>query len=191
MISLVLMAVVCLSGCAQAASIQDNTELHVIGVYEGTVPEPEAKPFWSQCGAGKDCPEETKARRVAVGGEVTVNVYITDRPVILALTAYDKTRWRIIGRAGVTIKKVILGGYHAQSVIGISEQIPAEVYTHDSSPCSHCYQGQGSFYSYEAPPGELQKITGLKPASFQGKYTGKEFNLFPELTQGESHASSR
>jgi hypothetical protein len=115
-------------------------------------------------------------------GEVTVNVSRGEKPIILAVSAYEKTNWKIIPQENVVIEKVILSGYHQQTVEGIKQGTPIEVYTYDSSPCENCYQGQGYFYSYEFPPRDkLKQITGLEITSWQGRYSGKEFSIFKTI----------
>jgi hypothetical protein len=179
---LLLIILFFLYGCS------DKTpELHVIGVYEGTDPEDDGKPWWSECNTSNVliCHSKMTERKRKIGGEVNVNISIEKTPIILALTAYDKTKWTINTKQGVKIKKVILAGYHEQSIQGIGSSIPVEVYTYDTSYCEKCFQGQGHFYSYKASPSQLQKITGLSPTSFQGRYTGKEFSIFPEMNRLE------
>jgi hypothetical protein len=87
---------------------------------------------------------------------------------------------------GVLIEKVILGGYHTQLIEGIPQETPIEVYTHDSSPCAKCYQGSEYFYSYKGVPRKLKSITDLTASSWQGRYRGKEFSIFPEMKKAET-----
>lgn len=119
------------------------------------------------------------------GPEVAVEVSDESRPIVLALSAYDKTHWKVTLHSGVRLSKVILGGYHAQQVSGIPLDIPVETYTHDPSPCERCWQGGEYFYSYTRPPEQLQKITGLDPTSFQGRYSGSAFAIFPGMNKIE------
>jgi hypothetical protein len=89
--------------------------------------------------------------------------------------------WKVALKPGVRLNKVILGGYHRQQVTGIPADIPIETYTYDASPCDHCWQGPKHFESYEEPPRELRDVTGLPVTSFQGRYTGSEFFIFPGI----------
>ena len=139
-------------------------ELHVIGVYEGINVKNNVKH------------EQPK------GKTVIVNISITNKSIVLALSSYAKTKWIIKAEKTVDIEKIILSGYHSQSVIGVPNTIPIEVYTYDNSPCLHCYQGNSYFYSYKSPPSsKLKKITGLEITSWQGKYRGREFSIFPNM----------
>ncbi len=129
--------------------------LHVIGVYEG------------QSSVGVD------------EKEIVVNVSDDSRPIVLALTAYDRTLWKVSLGGEVKLTKVILAGYHAQRVSGIPPETPIETYTYDPSPCDRCRQGAKYFYSYQGPPAQLKEITGLEVTSFQGGYKGTEFSITP------------
>ena len=156
----------------------------MIGVYEGNDPYDDGRSWRQKCGnedPGK-CRRRLKKLKAERGGVVFVDVSITDRPVILALSGYDKIKWFVKAAPGVQIDKVVLSGYHAQSVEGISPQTPVEVYTHDESPCkANCSRGDKSFFSYRSPPAQLQQIVGLQPASWQGSYTGEKFSIHPGL----------
>lgn len=186
---------VCLSGCSYYASMFDNTELHVIGVYEGDYKEDKrTRPCSSTIGTTRmDCRYDTTDTKNTSHGEVIVNVLMTDAPIILALTAHDKTKWIINNKEGVKIKKVILGGYYAQSIEGIDGNVPVEIYTYDNSPCDTCIKGDGFFYSYQSAPAQLKKITGIQPSSFQGKYSGGEFDVFinKKITNGLSEKKNQ
>jgi len=117
--------------------------------------------------------------------EVTVNITDNTRPVVLALTAYNKTLWKVNLKEGVKLKRIILAGYHSQHVIGLPPNTPIEVYTYDPSPCELCWQGPSIIHSYEnsyqEPAVELEKITDLEVTSYQGGYQGAEFSIFPGM----------
>lgn len=143
------------AGCAATPA------LHVIGVYEG---EPQA---------------DQSAEK-----EVIVNVSDSSRPVVLVLTAYDKTLWRLNLKEGINLARLILAGYHTQRVTGIPLHSTIETYTYDPSPCDRCMQNAEYFYSYDAPHARLKEITGLDVTSFQGRYRGGEFSI---VTRSQDH----
>lgn len=180
-----LVLVSLLSGCATVSELELVPELHAVGVYEGADPEDDGRPWHAKCGDldVHSCHTKMSQRKSELGGQVIVNVSIKDRPLILAFTAYGKTKWIVRAEGGVVIEQVILGGYHAQTVEGISEQTPIAVYTHDSSSCDRCYQGSGYFYAYESIPAKLRSLTGLQASSWQGKYRGVEFSIFPGVRE--------
>lgn len=185
LMTVLLVQVSLLAGCATVSEVKLTPELHAVGVYEGTDPEDDGRPWHAKCGDldARSCHAKMRQRKRELGGEVVINVSIKDRPLVLAFTAYDKTKWIIRAEASVVIEKIILGGYHAQSVEGIPDITPLAVYTHDDSPCTRCYRGSGYFYSYETMPVQINQITGLEAASWQGRYRGVEFSIYPELQQ--------
>jgi len=174
-----------LSGCASVRDAFVIPELHAIGIYEGADVEDDGQAWWPKCETGMSgiqCHQKMVKRKQEVGGTVIVNVSIIDKPLILSFSSYDKTKWIVKAEENVIIERVILSGYHSQSVTGIRDETPIEVYTYESSPCRSCYQGSGYFYSYKAPPSsKLKEITGLDVTSWQGRYTGKEFSIFPGI----------
>jgi hypothetical protein len=136
--------------------------LHVIGVYEG----------------------ET-SHGVRDEKEISVNISDGSRPIVLALMAHDRTLWKVSLKRGVKIAKVILAGYHSQRVSGVRSETPIETYTYEPSPCERCWQSGKYFYAYQTPPGQLKQVTGLEVTSFQGRYTGSEFYIFPGIKKFE------
>lgn len=183
-----LVFLLCFSGCAFLKNRITSPELHVIGIHEGADPEEDGQPWWSKCDGGLsrlseavDCRRKMESRKQSVVGEVVVNVSITDRPLILAFSAYNKTKWIVKVDKDVDIRKIILSGYHSQSMSGIPDNIPIEVYTYDASPCPRCWQGNRHFYSYKSPPPALKEIADSETTSWQGRYTGKEFSIFPGI----------
>lgn len=189
------------AGCATPPA------LHVIGVHEGkTPPGVDDRPWWAKCGgnaaAGQPAapqppstppkaPEppslECHRQYAGIPVEKEVNVLVTDdsQPIVLALTAYNKTHWKVALKAGVKLMKVILGGYHSQRISGTPAETPIETYTYDPSPCERCWQGATHFYSHEKPPRQLKELTGLEAASFQGRYTGGDFSIFHGMKQAD------
>lgn len=57
-------------------------------------------------------------------GVVTVRITPRPEPVTLVLTSYNPVNWRIQCDQGAKIEKVILGGYHASTISGISQDCP-------------------------------------------------------------------
>lgn len=178
--------------------------LHVIGVYEGLVPPGvDGRPWWERCKgelknrqnvaiSAASAPSASSAS-ISSGGtstihkcdeiETNINVNITDntRPIVLALMAYNKNLWVINLGKGVTVKKLILAGYHSQRVSGLPLNIPIETYTYDPSPCENCSRGAFTFHSDESSPPQLKELTGLDASSFQGGYKGGSFSIFPGM----------
>jgi hypothetical protein len=182
---------------AFAAGCATTPALHVIGVYEGqTPPGVDDRPWWAKCNDDKNDSRSnvalaslTECHRKYAGihteKEVAVSVSDESRPIVLALTAYDRTHWKVFLKGDVKLTKVILAGYHSQRVSGIPAETPIEAYTYDPSPCERCWQGASYFYSYKSPSGQLKEITGLEVTSFQGRYKGTEFSIFPGMKKRE------
>lgn len=173
--------VLIITGCANQSATLQNPTLHVIGVYEGKTPaNVDDRPWWAKCkGNPTECFNQYAGN--SVEKNVVVNISYNASPIVLALMAYDRTHWIISLKNGATIKSIILAGYESQRVTGAPADTLIKVYTYESSPCDRCWQGTGYFYSYESAPSRLEKITGLKPSSFQGRYKGDEFSIFPGI----------
>jgi hypothetical protein len=103
-----------------------------------------------------------------------IHVTAGDRPVILALCSYEPVRWEIRIDPGATVRRVIVGGYHEQTVsfTDAAGAPPVDVHTREG--------GQGDFfYAYSKNDARYQRmrqtLAGLTDAplrSFQGSYTG-------------------
>jgi hypothetical protein len=112
---------------AATSSPKANTELHVIDVYEGI-------------------PHESGV----------IDVYITakNKPLVLYFGAYQPVKWNLIVEPGVQIERIILSGYHPQTVAGAPTNVPILTLPYRAGYSS----------------------TGIsKPTSLQGGYTGNTF----------------
>lgn len=162
--------------------------LHVIGVYQGALPEgADKRAWWAQCQAMKEANGNSAPLSPAecqpflhAGREqrtVTVNVSDDSSPIILGLMAYEPVTWHINAAPGVVIERVILSGYHQQQITGTGEA-QVDVYSYDNSPCERCVQKGRFFYSYERVPRDMEMAAGLRATSFQGNYTGGTYQIF-------------
>lgn len=117
-------------GCASINAPVPKPELHVIGVYEGydkakqvNTHSPALSMRGSYAGKGRNVVAfkqtatiDNKTNTPITNKydkdfkEVIVNVSKTDAPLILALSAYDKTKWRVNVKEKVKIERVILSG---------------------------------------------------------------------------------
>lgn len=151
----------------------DAAEIHAIGVYEAE--NPNKVVWWEKCGQLSHV--ECHRKYAGQHDEETINVSINykSKPIILLLMAYEPINWNIKIEEG-KVEGIILAGYHAQNLNGISN-VPVYAYTHESSACQ-CHQGNGYFYAYENKIEIHKKIfqlTNKNISSFQGKYSGKSF----------------
>jgi hypothetical protein len=165
-----------------------SAALHVIGVYQGALPEgADKRPWWAQCQAmkeasGNSAPLSPTACQpfIHTGLEqrtVTVNVSDDSSPVILGLMAYEPVSWQINTAPGVVIERVILSGYYPQRITGTGEA-QVDVYSYNNSPCERCVQKGRFFYSYERVPREMEIAAGVRARTFQGNYTGGTYQIF-------------
>ena len=164
-------------------SNNNGSELHVFGVYEGTKEGYEEEKWWEKCTelSIHTCHDYYASTHPEGRVKIVVDAY--SKPIILGLSAYDPVHWIIDAPDTVTIEKVILSGYHKQRISGLPDNSLIEVYSQEKYPCDNCSFGKGSFYSYKQPSGNYQRLTGLKPSSFQGKYTGDIFKLSDGILQ--------
>jgi hypothetical protein len=122
--------------------------VYAVGTYNGT------KPVNAQL---DDSGHEVRQ------AEVVVN--LPKRNVVLVLTAYDPTVWRVGHTADTRIAGVLVSGYHGQALIGISKAVPHEIFT---------YEVKGKFpyfYAYKASEELLQMNETVK--ELVGKEIGK------------------
>jgi uncharacterized protein YecT (DUF1311 family) len=122
--------------------------VQAVGVYEGNI--------------------DTDVRLSASGHEtksVDVVVNMPERNVVLVLMAYDPVLWQVKRTSASRIAAVIVGGYHAQAVVGIERSVPLLISTVDGR--KDCAE---SFYAYEAGPALLRADALVK------KLTGREID---------------
>jgi len=84
------------------------------------------------------------------------------KPVVLVLSAYDPTWWKVALTQGTVLKGVILAGYHTQAVTGIPGDIPLvkAVYEQKES-CSYFYAFKADKQLDRARQ-RIQEITGQR-----------------------------
>ena len=142
-----------------AARREDSAfETHVIGIYE------------SRSDHGYNYHPQ---------GEVAVKVYPGQKPMILVLSSYEPQKWVLTGAVD-QVRKVILNGYHDQTVTGIET----------SKVTEHSYLGTGkAYYSkflYGFSPSTAQSAAfidfvesdqGTPVVSAQGLYSGVAFGI--------------
>jgi len=162
--------------------------LHVIGVYQGQLPEnADKRPWWAQCQAAQEAagkgepmtPQACQSFFNAGRDQRTIRVNVSDEstPIILGLMSYEAVIWEIKTAPGVVIEKVILAGYHQQRIQGVGDT-QVDVYSYDNSPCDRCVQKGRYFYAYERVPVEMEVAAGVRASSFQGNYTGGTYQIF-------------
>ena len=136
--------------------LSDDTKVHVVGVYEGELPNGKRRGF-----------------REHAQGHVTVNVGGSGRAV-LVLTAYEPVKWTVIPR-GVFIDHILLFGYNDQEV---NAPPGSRVYTNLQSSVgatrTYAYKKDGNYVQLERA---VREITGKDVDTFQGKYRAGSFSV--------------
>ncbi len=144
------------AGKAQVVTGTD-THVHVISIYESTPP----------AGVKREA-------GFAPFGICTVKVTDTSAPVVLVLTSYARTRWKIELAEGVKLKSVHAHGYRDQWIIGVPAGIKVDeqsfVETRSglwtSSKPNHKAMSPGFAKS-------VQKLTGRPATTFFGTYRAR------------------
>ena len=142
-------------------SSSGNKELHLIGVYEANADH----------GNGNYLSKSA----------IEIKVEPRNKPIILALSAYEPVQWNITAEPGAVIEKIIVNGYHNQTVLGVSG-IPNE---------EHSYEETGNYigdfiYKWGATAEssntsslvtKLEQRNRTSLTSFQGCYRGTNFTI--------------
>lgn len=121
----------------------EEVELHVVGVYEG---------------------------RADTDQTAAVTVTYAEKPVILALCAYEPVWWTIEVRPGVKIEKILLGGSHHQEIEKMPAGIKVESHVAEDGDRDSFQAYSLTDDSYPATIRTLKQLTGRTPATFTGAY---------------------
>lgn len=139
--------------------LPENCAVYAVGTYAGTTK--------------LDGVDLDRSGHQVTQAEVVVNV--PDRPVVLVLTAYDPTVWRVGWTAKTRLVGVVVSGYHGQALIGIDKQTPRVISS---------YRKKGSFdyfLAHDASPRLLamndtvKRLVGREIDRFENKPTGGVF----------------
>ncbi|MBI2277830.1 MAG: hypothetical protein HYU74_10800 [Dechloromonas sp.] len=180
-----------------------GTEVHMIGVYQGALPNGQKEqPWWAKCTAFKDdstamaeCHSKYAGQRTTKS--ISVEVNRSGAPMVLVLMSYDPVLWKLSVTSRSRIAKIILAGYHGQDIDGIANSIPVEARTYEASPCRNCSRQGEYFYAYKPDSKEfddaskkIRTITGVAPASFQGSYQADRFSISDTTTANRTPTNS-
>ena len=122
-------------------------ELYVVGVYEGVFPEGPRK-----------------------YGTVAVDVEAANRPIVLALCAYDPVKWDLRVAKGAQIQRLIVAGYKDQQIIGAPAGLNVEKHFGKEPGAKYFYAYQRDGESFPRAAAILRELTGLQIAAFVGEY---------------------
>jgi hypothetical protein len=110
--------------------------------------------------------------------EVVVNA--PDHPVVLVLTAYDPTVWRVGRTEKTRLVGVVVSGYHGQALIGIEKTTPHVVMSKETSSA---FADGRAFYAYNASPELLamndavKQLVGREIDHFENRLLGGAFRV--------------
>lgn len=104
--------------------------VHVVGIYESN----------SDHGYGRH-----------PGGKVNIIATPKAQQVVLVLCSYEPVTWNVSIAPGAAVSKIVLGGYHAQKIIGQGANIPTSVHTYEASVAwgANVQIGGEYFYTYK------------------------------------------
>ncbi len=144
---------------AYVGSSSGDKELHLIGVYEATA-------------------EHGNGNRAK---SIEIKVERRNKPIILALSAYEPANWNITVAPGTAIEKIIVNGYHHQTVSGVSG-IPIEEHSYEKTGNyigDFIYKWGATAESPNTPSlvTKLEQINSTSLTSFQGCYRGTNFSI--------------
>jgi hypothetical protein len=147
---------------AYIGSSSGNKELHLIGVYEANA--------------------DHNNRNYLSKSAIEIKVERRNKPIILALSAYEPVQWNITTEPGAVIEKIIVNGYHNQTVSGVSG-IPIEEHSYEETGNS---LGDFIYNMWGATPEssntsslvtKLEQTNRTSLTSFQGCYRGTNFTI--------------
>ncbi|MFB8797199.1 MAG: hypothetical protein U7126_23910 [Microcoleus sp.] len=145
---------------SHVGSLNGNKELHLIAVYEATSPQ-----------------ENGNRAKSAI----EVKVERQNKPIILALSAYEPLNWNVTVEPGAVIEKILVNGYHNQTISGVTG-IPIEEHSYDETGDylgNFIYKWDATTESTNTPSlvTKLEQINHTKLTSFQGCYRGTSFTI--------------
>jgi RNA polymerase sigma factor (sigma-70 family) len=122
---------------------------------------------------------------------VDVEVRPTAKPVVLVLTSYYTVDWHLRLAPRARVSQIILGGANEQTIEGVPGGVPVvRRFPRDWRDRAHPW-----FYAYDPKSGEylemvrnLNEMTALSVASFQGEYEGT--SLVVDGKRGNDYAQT-
>jgi hypothetical protein len=99
---------------------------------------------------------------------------------VLALSAYEPTRWVVDVAPGARLQKIVVFGYHEQ-VVSAPARVQVEI--HDTTtgstyaPCGYSLPYNGGGCDTDALIADVEAVTGLALSSFHGCYHASEIVL--------------
>ncbi|MEG4456562.1 hypothetical protein [Microcoleus sp. N9_A1] len=152
---------------AYIGSSSGNKELHVIGVYEANADH-----------GNRDLSKSALAKP---SQRIEIKVERRNKPIILALSAYEPVQWNITAEPGAIIEKIIVNGYHNQTVSGVLG-IPVEEHSYEETGDSlgdfiYKWGATAESSNTSSLVTKLEQRNRTSLTSFQGCYRGTNFSI--------------
>jgi hypothetical protein len=141
---------------ADSAPVAVEGEVHVVSVYEDSLPDGRRRQF-----------------REHALGTVAVPVAAPGRPVILLLTAYEPVLWQVAVAPGSRLTQVIACGYHTPQVQGVPDGVPVSIHSYDTDRRGFYLPGSRSD-QVQAFVAQVRATTGRAPRTVQYTYRATE-----------------
>ncbi len=112
-------------------------------------------------------------------GEATVHVKRTT-PHVLVLSSYEPTRWTLDVAPGARLERVILNGYHAQSLASVPAGVAVENRSevgHYLSACAYKWPDDNQGCNTQGLMTGLQRLTSHEVTDFAGCYRATQFTV--------------
>lgn len=112
-------------------------------------------------------------------GEATVHVKRTT-PHVLVLSSYEPTRWTLDVAPGARLERVILNGYHAQSLASVPAGVTVENRSdagHYLSACAYKWPDDNQGCNTQGLMTRLEQLTSHAVTDFAGCYRATEFTV--------------
>lgn len=136
------------------AALNDSAEVHVIGIYEPQFRLADGKPE---------------------SGGVVIRVAKTKKPVILYLSSYESTVWKIETEKDAKIESIYYSAYSPSRVLAPSN---VKLVPHHNESGGYTFKNDGQgLEGGEQLFKSIKELTKITPLSFQGSYIGKSFNV--------------
>jgi hypothetical protein len=111
-------------------------------------------------------------------GTATVHVRRTV-PHVLVLSSYEPTQWTLDVAPGARIERIILNGYHAQTLSGVPAGVPVVDRSGPGylSACAYKWPGDDQGCNTQGLVSGVEGLTSRELTAFAGCYRGTEFTL--------------